>query len=93
MKAPSPCVRKFLAALLNSVTLNLVSRKLWLVVLAAWWSWADLWAMTGCLHAFETPEQINGFVELGKQHRILMGTIVIGYLAANTVIKKFESEP
>lgn len=90
---PSPCVRKFIGALVNALTLQLLSRKLWIVVLALWWSWADLWAMTACLHTFETADQVNGFVELGKQHRLLTGAIVLGYLAANSIIKKFEAQP
>jgi hypothetical protein len=86
------CVTKFCSQFIRAVTINLISRKLWLVILALWWSWADLWAMTVCLPTLTSPEQVNGFVELGKQHRLLVAAIVLGYLTANSVTKKTEDQ-
>lgn len=84
-------IRRLTYRISTALTVNLLSRSLWLVALAIWWSWADLWAMAQCVSTMETPEQINGFVELGKQHRMLTGTIVLGWLARNAVIRKIES--
>jgi hypothetical protein len=85
------CFRKLAVRFVTAITVNLISRKLWLVILALWWSWADLWAMVACLPTLTTPEQVTGFVELAKQHAILTGTIVIGYLTTNAVIRKIDA--